>query len=68
MIRKSFNDDWYFTKQWDDRLTGISQDKTSSLEAIRLPHTVTLLPFNNFDTDRYQMVSGYIKHFLVPAE
>lgn len=68
MIRKSFNDDWYFTKQWDDRLTGIRQDEISSLEAVRLPHTVTLLPFNNFDTDRYQMVSGYIKHFLVPAE
>ncbi len=66
MKKTAFNDDWFFTQQWDDRLIDIQQDDTVHMEAVRLPHTNTVLPFNNFDTDRYQMVCGYVKFFFIP--
>ncbi len=68
MEKKAFNDGWFFTREWDERLVSIREDDTSDLDAIRLPHTVTVLPFNNFDTDRYQMVSGYVRFFFVPED
>lgn len=68
MKKIAFNDQWLFTRQWEDRLISLSEKETGELTPVRLPHTVTLLPFNNCDPNDYQMVSGYVRYFSVPEE
>ena len=66
MKRYPLNDGWYFTEQFTRQLTTLEKPEPE-LVAVRLPHTVKLLPFNDFSEQAYQMVSGYLR-FLVPPE
>ena len=65
MKRYSFNDNWYFTRHFDEQLTKLEQP-SENLVQVRLPHTVQLLPFNEFSEQAYQMVSGYLRFFTPP--
>ena len=66
MKRYPLNDGWYFTEQFTRQLTTLEKPEPE-LVPVRLPHTVKLLPFNDFSEQAYQMVSGYLR-FLVPPE
>ena len=66
MKRYPLNDGWYFTEQFTWQLTTLEKPEPE-LVPVRLPHTVKLLPFNEFSEQAYQMVSGYLR-FLVPPE
>ena len=66
MKRYPLNDGWYFTEQFTRQLTTLERPEPE-LVPVRLPHTVKLLPFNDFSEQAYQMVSGYLR-FLVPPE
>lgn len=66
MKRYPLNDGWYFTEQFTRQLTTLEKPEPE-LMPVRLPHTVKLLPFNDFSEQAYQMVSGYLR-FLVPPE
>ena len=66
MKRFPLNDDWYFTQNFDPHLTTLQQPEPD-LARVRLPHTVQLLPLNEFSEQAYQMVSGYL-HFFTPPE
>lgn len=66
MKRYPLNDGWYFTEQFTRQLTTLEKPEPE-LVPVRLPHTVKLLPFNEFSEQAYQMVSGYLR-FLVPPE
>lgn len=66
MKRFPLNDDWYFTQKFTPRLLTL-QEPGPGLAAVRLPHTVQLLPLNEFSEQAYQMVSGYL-HFFTPPE
>ena len=66
MKRYPLNDGWYFTEQFTRQLTTLEKPEPE-LVPVRLPHTVKLLPFNDFSEHAYQMVSGYLR-FLVPPE
>lgn len=69
MERIAFNDDWFFTTEWKDELIGISASEAAgTMEKVQLPHTVKMVPFNNFDQNVYQMVSGYVRFFTIPEE
>lgn len=51
------NNDWEFTPQFtDDFLTGGGK---AAVEAVRLPHTCKVTPYDYFDESIYQMVCGY---------
>ncbi|MCR5623918.1 MAG: glycoside hydrolase family 2 protein [Lachnospiraceae bacterium] len=52
------NNDWGYTDNFTEDLLGADFDE-SSLQNVRLPHTVKETPFNYFDESEYQMVSGY---------
>ena len=47
-MRIYLNDDWLFRKNFDMDLLDDSCD-TSTMEKVRLPHTVVETPFNYFD-------------------
>ena len=64
MKRHPFNDGWYFTQKFDPRLVTLKEPEPDLLP-VRLPHTVQMLPFNEFSEQAYQMVSGYL-HFFTP--
>lgn len=65
MKRHPFNDDWYFTQNFDKRLITL-KEPDSDLLSVRLPHTVQMLPFNDFSEQAYQMISGYLRFFTPP--
>ena len=58
MGRVYLNDGWKFTEEFSDALLypGIND---SEMKEVRLPHTCKELPYNYFDENDYQMVSGY---------
>lgn len=66
-MRIYWNDDWGFTKEYSEELleSSFSQE---SLEKVRIPHTVVVTPYNYFDAEDYQMISGYRKIFTAPIE
>ena len=53
-MRTYLNDGWQFFKQWNDEIFG-----QNSGEAVRIPHSHEITPFNCFDESIYQYVSGY---------
>ena len=61
------NNDWYFSGEWDVRQSKADYDETS-MQAVRIPHTVKELPFHYFDEREYQMVSGYRRHLAAKPE
>ena len=67
MKRIPWNNGWYFTPHYEPALTALKAPR-KGLEAVRLPHTVRLLPFNDFSEQAYQMVSGYLRFFTPPED
>lgn len=68
MDKKIFlNDDWHFCKQYTPEMLQIDFDE-SSLQSVRLPHTVKETPFHYFDEEIYQKVSGYRRKIRIPQE
>ena len=65
MKRIPWNNDWYFTPHYEPALTALNAPQ-ENLEGVRLPHTVAMLPFNEFSEQAYQMVSGYLRFFTPP--
>ena len=61
------NDDWLFTEQFEDSLMAPEYPE-NTLQPVRLPHTCKETPFHYFDESLYQMVSGYRRHLLIPAD
>ncbi|MCH5257957.1 MAG: glycoside hydrolase family 2 protein [Lachnospiraceae bacterium] len=61
------NDDWQFTENYSSSLLEPNCDE-DQLKAVRLPHTCKETPFNYFDDQIYQMISGYRKTFTAPEE
>lgn len=62
-----WNDGWYSTPHYEPRLAALEAPE-EGLAAVRLPHTVTMLPFNEFSEQMYQTVSGYLRFFTPPEE
>jgi len=55
------NDGWYFSPRFEEKMT---QPKYSGImEKVRLPHTVSVTPFNDFDEGIYQKISAYRTSF-----
>lgn len=65
--RYYLNNGWRFTENFSKDLLKNGFDD-SSLEEVRIPHTVKETPFNYFDEHIYQMVSGYRKVIFAPVE
>ena len=65
MAKIYLNEEWKFTEEFTEQLTQAEYDE-SRLEAVRLPHTCKVLPYNYFDENLYQMVSGYRRILSVP--
>ena len=53
-----FNNDWIY----NDSFEGLPEG-----EAVRIPHTTAVTPFDYFDESIYQKISGYLKEFNFPA-
>ena len=53
-MRTYLNNDWQYFKTWSEDIFGDVQG-----EAVRVPHSNVITPFNNFDESIYQFVSGY---------
>ena len=51
------NNDWEFTPEWTDEFFSGGGEA----EAVRLPHTCKITPYDYFDEHIYQMVCGYRK-------
>ena len=66
MTRIPLNDGWGFTPEFTPAL--LDPACLEGLEPVRLPHTVKLLPANQFSQQDYQMVSGYARVLRAPAE
>lgn len=62
-----WNDNWKFTEEYSDKMLEREFDDTG-LATVRLPHTCKETPLHYFDESIYQMVSGYRKVFVAPAE
>ena len=58
-MRIPFNNSWIFNGAFEDLPAG---------ETVRIPHTVTVTPYDYFDESVYQKISGYQKEFEYPAE
>ncbi len=61
------NDNWKFASEFTKDLLKPGYDDTS-MEEVRIPHTVKETPFNYFDEHLYQMISGYKKEIIIPKE
>ncbi len=56
-----WNRDWSFYPEWEDGIRG--EVAPAGGEAVVLPHSVVTTPYDYFDEQIYQMVSGYRKVF-----
>ncbi len=61
-----FNDSWLFSPDFAEDM--LAPQYSGQLEAVRLPHTVTVTPFNCFDVKRYEKLSLYRKDFVTEAD
>ena len=67
MEHYDWNDGWLFAPTFDPAL--VRPDCTGlTLEPVRIPHTVKVLPYNYCSENEYQRVSGYRKEFFAPRE
>ena len=65
-MEKIFLDrDWTFNEVFTEDMISAPMAEGKS---VSVPHTVKELPFNYFDENEYQMVSGYIRKLDVPAD
>lgn len=67
-MKLHFNDGWYFTETFSEALPGWTAEQAQHLTPVRIPHTVRELPLNYLNEQDYQMVSGYLRPFDVPAD
>ncbi|MBO5098344.1 MAG: glycoside hydrolase family 2 protein [Agathobacter sp.] len=67
MSRIYLNDEWLFTEEFSEHLCD-HKVELGGLTEVRLPHTCKELPFNYFDENDYQMVSGYRRVLFAPEE
>ena len=65
MAKIYLNEAWKFTEAFTQQLTLADYDERT-LESVRLPHTCKTLPYNYFDENLYQMISGYRRILSVP--
>ena len=61
-MRTYLNDNWQFFKQWND---DVFKDNG---EAVRIPHSHAIAPFNCFDENIYRYVSGYKRNLRLAVE
>lgn len=61
------NNSWKFTPEWTGETADPAFDE-STMENIRIPHTVKELPLHYCNEQSYQMVSGYRRHLFAPEE
>ncbi len=57
------NNNWEFTSQWTNEFL----NGRGEVEAVRLPHTCKVIPYDYFDEGIYQMVCGYRKRLDLSA-
>ncbi len=55
------NNSFYFSPDFDEKMLG--SDFSAPLEKVRIPHTVSVTPFNNFNPELYQKLSLYRTEF-----
>ncbi|MCR5106064.1 MAG: glycoside hydrolase family 2 protein [Eubacterium sp.] len=67
MERIYLNNDWKFTENYTDAITK-EEYNDSSMEDVRIPHTVKETPYHYFDESIYQMVSGYRRIIKAPKK
>ena len=53
-MKTYLNDNWQFFESWNDEIL-----KGAVGQSVRLPHSVVTTPFNCYDEQLYQLVSGY---------
>ena len=56
-MKTYLNDGWQFFENWTDDIV-----KGAAGQSVRLPHTVATTPFNCYDEEIYQLVSGYSRN------
>lgn len=66
MSRIYINDDWLFTPDFKEGYLRGEVDTT--MERVRLPHTVRTLPYNYFSEEEYQTISTYARVITAPKE
>ena len=57
IVRIYLNEDWQFYKEWTEQIFDGAKG-----EKVRLPHSVATTPFNCYDEEMYQFVSGYSRN------
>ena len=66
-MRIDINDGWEFTPKYNDELSAPIY-KVGDTTEVRIPHSVTVTPFNYFNNKDYEMISGYRKVLSLPRE
>lgn len=66
-MRINLNYDWKYSENWSEDFIA-PEFNDSNLATVQIPHTNKEVPYNYFDENMYQFVSGYRKTFEVPAE
>src|SRR5574344_2020956 len=51
------NDGWCYSPRFDEKMTAPKYN--GDMVKVRLPHSVSVTPFNNFDEETYQKISAY---------
>ena len=67
MKRIYLNENWYFSSSFNDSMLKKDID-LSSLEKVRIPHTVKETPLHYFDEHEYWMDASYVRVLNVPAD
>lgn len=67
MSEKYFlNEGWQFADQFDEAM--LQNQFPSEMETVRIPHTVTEVPYSYFDESIYQKDAAYRKELFIPNE
>ncbi len=61
-----WNDNWQFTPSFTPALSA-PDFMEGALETVRIPHTLTQMPYNYCNEKDYQMTAGYRKVLFAPA-
>ncbi|MCR4716901.1 MAG: glycoside hydrolase family 2 protein, partial [Lachnospiraceae bacterium] len=66
MERISLNDDWEYFEQFTEGL--ITKNPRTKASKVRIPHTVSITPFNYFNVHDYQKECAYVKSLEIPKD
>ena len=66
-MRQYCNNQWKFATKFQEDMI-LPDYCEEGMEEVRIPHTVTEMPYSYFDEHIYQMVSGYRHHFFAEKE